>query len=135
MAFERYTQDTLTTKTTAIAAAGSTANSASIDLGRTTLQDTGDSIELELYCPDTPSLVDAKTVIFTFADSADDSSFTAIPELATKTITGAGGVGASAFTQTVRLPRSTRRYVRVQAVTLAAAGDNTGVSFIMRLLY
>jgi hypothetical protein len=86
---------------------------------------------LELTVPAVTALVDAKTIIYTFKDSADYSSFAAIAALATVTSTGAGGVGAAAVSQAVPLPVATRRYVRVNAAVLTAGGDNTAVSYTL----
>ena len=133
MSSTRTIQDFDLTVTTALPAAAANADSASIDLeatGPAALE----SVEIELSVPATPDLVDDKTVIFTFQDSADDSTFAAISELATLTITGAGGAGAAATSTKVRLPSTTARYINVNASTLAAAGDNTGVSYTWKIL-
>jgi len=121
--------------TTALPAAGATANSASIDLRQTTADTINEQFEVQVLLPATPSLADTKNVTITFQDSADNSSFAAIPELATLVVTGAGGVGASAATRTVRLPSSARRYLRISQAVDSAGGSNTGVSTTLQLLF
>lgn len=124
------------TKYIALPAAAATANSASIDLG-TDPATHGTVLEgrLEIYLPATPSLVDAKTVIITLQDSADDSSFAAVTGVGTVTATGAGGVGAAAITREVPIPTILRRYVRISIAVLTAGGDNTAVSARLAFLY
>lgn len=84
-------------------------------------------VELLVEWPALPALVDAKTVIFTVEDSADNVTFLALAGI-TKTLTGAGGVGVAAGSFQVRLPGNTRRYVRVSQAVLAAGGDSTALS-------
>ena len=130
----RQIQDALLTALIALPAAAASANTAGIDLGQTTLDTTHEVIDVLLTVPAVPALVDTKTIIYTFQDSADNSTFAAIPELATVTSTGAGGVGAAAVSRRVKLPGSTRRYLRVNAAVLAAGGDNTAVSMTLKVL-
>lgn len=129
----RAIQDALLTTVHVLPAAGANVNGGSIDLGQTTANPINEKIEVELSVPATPSLVDAKTIIYSFQDSADNVTFVAIPELATLTSTGAGGVGAAAVLRNVKLPSSTRRYINVNAAVLAAGGDNTAISFTLKV--
>lgn len=126
----RILKDIELIKTKAHAAAAASASTASIEVGPGMVE----TMQAQIVAPAVPALVDAKTIIFTFEDSADDSTFAAIPELATLTQLGAGGAGAAAATRTVYLPPSVRKYVRVTAAVLAAGGDNTAVSFTFQLL-
>lgn len=103
----------------------------SIDLG----SGIPDDVLLELVVPALPSLANGQTMTFQFQDSADNSSFAAIPELATLVLTGGGGVGAAAATRTVALPPSCRRHVRVNIAASATAGDNTAVSATLQPLF
>lgn len=124
----RNQKDYLLISTKALPAAGATANGDSIDLGASS---SPEAVQFNLSVAAVPALVDAKTIIYTFEDSADNSSFAAIAELSTVTSTGAGGVGAAAVDRNVYLPPSVRRYVRVSATVLAAGGSNIAVSFIL----
>jgi hypothetical protein len=121
--------------TKALPAAAATNYSDSIDLGSTTPGPLVDQLDLLLNLPATPSLVDAKTVTLAFQDSADNSSFAAIPELATVVATGAGGVGAAAIERRVKLPPSVRRYVRISQAVLTAGGDNTAISTTLAVVF
>lgn len=125
--------DAALTKVVNLPAAGASAYTPSINLGRT-----GDPIledvELKAILPALPDLADDKTVTVTVQDSDDDVTFAAVEELATFVVTGAGGVGAAASERVVRLPSSTKPYVRLKADVLAAGGDNTGVELTLQLL-
>jgi hypothetical protein len=130
----RTIQDFDLTVTTALPAAAANADSASIDLeatGPAALE----SVELEIILPATPSLTEDDTITLTIQDSADDSTFSAIEELATLVVTGAAAAaGGPAATRKYRLPSSTRRYINVNAAVLTGGGDNTAVSYTWRLL-
>lgn len=130
----RSIQDALLTSVKALPAAAASASQTGIDLGQVLAESINEVIDMLLEVPATPSLVDAKTIIYTFEDSADNVTFVAIPSLATKVSLGAGGVGAAAVSHRVKLPPSTRRYVRVSAAVLAAGGDNTAISFTSKIL-
>lgn len=129
----RNIADALLRKTKALPAAAAANYTDGIDLG----QETGGKlahIDILLECAALPALVEAKTVTFTFKDSADGTTFAAIPELATKVVTGGAGNGAAAFEHRVRLPQSVRRHIRADAAVLTAGGDNTGVSYTLSVL-
>jgi len=121
--------------TKALPAAAATNYSDAIDLGAVAPGASVEEIDLLLEVPATPSLVDAKTITFTFQDSADNSSFAAIAELATLVLTGASSAGAAAATRRVKLPPSVRRYVRVSQAVLTAGGDNTAISSTLSLVF
>lgn len=130
----RRLADANLTKTKALPAAAAANYSNSIDLGQTTLGPAADHIEVEISIPATPALVDDKTIILTLKDSADDSTFTAIPAIATLTQTGAASAGAAAASRRFKLPPSCRRYLRLDAAVLTAGGDNTAVSYTLKVL-
>lgn len=130
----RRLQDANLVKTKALPAAAAANYSDSIDLGQTTLGPAADHIEVEISIPATASLVDDKTITLTLKDSADDSTFTAIPSIATLVQTGAGGAGASATSRRFKLPPSCRRYIRLDAAVLTGGGDNTAVSTTLKVL-
>lgn len=120
--------------TKALPAAAASAVTASLDLGQDKIQSL-EAIEFEISVPATPALVDAKTIIYTVEDSADNSSFAAVDPAITTTSLGAGGVGAAAKLTRFRLPSHTRRYVRLKATVLTGGGDNTAVSFTLAALF
>ena len=117
--------------TTALPAQNTNLNSASIDLGTPPAPE---MMELRVSVPATPRLASGQTLTAIFQDSADNSSFAAIPELASLVITGTGG-GGPATIRDVNLPANTRRYVRVNYAASATAGNNTAVSGSLTLLF
>ena len=94
-----------------------------------------DRIDWRISIPATPSLANTKTITLTLKDSADDSSFDAVPGIAPIVLTGAGGVGAAALSRIVKLPPSTRRYLRLDAAVEADGGNNTAVSYTLSALF
>lgn len=131
----RSQKDALLKAIKALPAAGAANYSDGIDLGQVTAFPVNEAVDVLLTVPAVPALVDAKTIIYTFKDSADNVTFAAIPELATITSTGAGGAGAAAVAARVKLPPSTKRYIRADASVLAAGGDNTAVSYVLELAF
>lgn len=130
----RNIQDYLLTKTKALPAQNTNNSSDSIDLEQVTLDSVNEVLDALLTVPATPSLANSQTITYTFQDSADNSSFAAIPELATAVSTGGGGVGAAAVSRRVKLPPTTRRYLRVNAAVSATGGDNTAISYTLKVL-
>lgn len=130
----RRLQDANLVKTKALPAANAANASDSIDLGQTTLGPAADDIEVEISIPATPALVDAKTITLTLKDSADNSSFAAIPSIATLVQTGAGGAGAAAASRRFKLPPSTRQYLRLDAAVENGGGSNIAVSYTLKVL-
>ncbi len=129
--FARNIRDAGLIITTFFPAAGVAADSVAFDLVKSDYKP--EDFEFEIAWPTLPDLVDAKTIIFTVQDSADNSSFTTLEM--THTITGAGGVGVAGGSKRFRLPSNTRRYVNVNHSVLAAAGDNTGKVSTLSLLF
>lgn len=129
----RNIADAALQKTKALPAAAAANYSDGIDLGQV-LGGKIEGLNVVLECPALPALVEAKTVTFTIKDSADNSTFAAIAELATTVVTGGTGGGAAATEVRFRLPPSARRYIRADAAVLTAGGDNTGVSYTISVL-
>jgi hypothetical protein len=128
-------RDTNLKKTKALPAAAATNTSDSIDL-----LDSAPGIKLrnakiEVALPATPALVDAKTIALAIHDSADNSSFAAIPTLASVVATGAGGAGAAAITREFKLPESVRRYIRLSQTVESGGGSNIAVSSSLSVIY
>lgn len=116
-------------------AAGANANSDSIDLEAVAPGVTAESIEVEIAHPALASLANDKDLTIHLEDSADDSTFADISELASVVSTGAGGAGAAAKTVTLKLPSDVRRYIRINAAVEADGGDNTGSAATLDLLF
>lgn len=111
------------TTTVALPAAGATATTDSFDI-----KGSGSAypdVELLVTLPDTPDLVDDKTITVKIEQSDDDSSF----EDASKTITltGASGSGAAGTTLRYKPNSGDLQYFRASATVEAAGGDNTDV--------
>lgn len=128
-------RDTNLKKTKALPAAAATNYSDAIDLLDSAPGIKTRNAEIEVVLPATPSLVDAKTVTLTLQDSADGSSFAAIPTLAAIVATGASGAGAGAITRLFKLPETVRRYIRLKQDMLTAGGDNTAISTTLSVVY
>lgn len=127
----RSIQDADLISSIALPAAAASASCVALDLGL----EPPEEMQLRLSVPAVPALVDTKTITYTFEDSANNSSFAAIPELATVVSTGAASAGAAAVERTVYLPPSARRYVRTTAAVVSGGGDNTGVSMTLAALF
>lgn len=127
----RQTQDALLTVSRALPAQNTNANSSSIDLGVALPEHVGEQSELVIAVPAT-TCATGQTITFTINDSADNSSFTAIPQLATLVLTGASNATA-ATTRRFRLPSTVRRYVRVNIAMSATTGDLTAITAAIRL--
>lgn len=129
----RRLQDASLVKTKALPAAAAANFSTSIDLGQKNLGPSADFIEVEISVEAMPSLVDTKTATLTLKDSADDSTFAAIPGVATIVQTGAGGAGAAAASRIIKLPPGTRQYLRLDAAVESGGGDNTAKSYTLKV--
>ena len=120
--------------TKALPAAAASANSDSIDLGHSPGQI--ENVEVEIVVEATTALVNAKYIQVKLQDSADDSSFADIAEIADPliTITSSGG-GSDETKLQVRLPRTVRRYIRAVATVETGGGSVIANNFITRLLF
>lgn len=128
-------RDAALTVTKACPAAGANHNTATIDLKSTTAGAFADSVEVEIVIPALPSLVEAKTLTVKLQDSADDSTYADIPELAAFVVTGrASNAGSAAATRVIRLPSSAKRYLQANLAVAADGGDNTAKSVTVSLL-
>lgn len=130
----RNRRDAALTVTKACPAAGANHNTATIDFGAA-----GDAslqhIELEIAIPALPSLADTKTLTVKLQDSADNTTFADIAELASFVVTGVSTSGSAAATRTVRLPSTTKRYVQANLAVAASGGDNTAKSVTLTPLF
>lgn len=131
---KRYLTDALLRSVKALPAAAANADCDSIDLGANPYPAT-EGIMVRVTVPATTALVEDKDITITFQDSADDSTFAAIPELATLVITGAAAAaGGAATVREVFLPPSVRQYLNANAAVETGGGNNTAVSFTLELV-
>ena len=120
--------------TKACPAANTNHNTATIDLKSTTAGAFADSVEVEIVIPALKNLANGKTLTVKLQDSADDSTYADIPELAAFIVTGADSKGSAAATRVIRLPSSAKRYLRANLAVATAGNDNTGKSVTVSLL-
>lgn len=119
-------------RTKALPAAAASAVTDVVDLGAPELGPVGANLEVQLSVEATPSLVDDKTITFTFEDSADNSSYAQIVGSPTYVVTGAGGAGAAAAAWSFNLPSHTRRYLKAKATVLIGGGSNIAKYFTLK---
>lgn len=131
----RIRKDASLISTKALPAAGANVDCDKFDLEATNLWPASEAIDVILSLPATTALVATKVITFTFQDSADGTTFAAIPQLATFTVTGKTGNGSDATSTTVKLPPSTKRYINVNASVPADAGTVTAQSFTLSLAF
>ena len=127
--------------TTALpASASATVNGTSLDLGDAISGlpfVTTETVNVQVLAPALSTTIapDTRTMSYVLADSADNSSFTAIGTLATQVQTGAGGVGAAAATYTFKLPPNTRRYIRLQITSGGSTTDASATTATLQLAF
>ena len=121
--------------TKALPAAGANHNTGTIDLGSTNPGLAVESFELEIAIPALPSLAEGKTLTVKVQDSADNSTYADVAELASVVVTGAADAkGSDKKTAVVRLPPGARRYLQANIAVAASGGDNTAKSVTLSLL-
>ena len=127
-------RDAALTTTKACPAAAANHNTATLDLQSTTAGAFADSVEVEIAIPALPSLAADKTLTVKLQDSADNTTFADIAELASFVVTGVSTTGSAAKTVAVRLPSSAKRYLQANLAVAASGGDNTAKSVTVSLL-
>ena len=120
--------------TKACPAAGANHNTDTIDLGCKNPGASVESFEVEIAIPALPSLADGKTLTVKLQDSADNTTFADVEQLASVVVTGASGNGSAAKTVVVRLPSDVNRYVQANLAVVTGGGDNTAKSVVVSLL-
>lgn len=121
--------------TKACPAAGANHNTGTIDLGCKNPGASVESFEVEIAIPALTSLADGKTLTVKLQDSADNTTFADIEQLASVVVTGvSSNKGSAASTVVVRLPSDVNRYVQANLAVAASGGDNTAQSVVVSLL-
>lgn len=120
--------------TKACPAANSNHNTDTIDLGCTNPGASVESFEVEIAIPALPSLASDKTLTVKLQDSADNTTFDDIEQLASVVVTGVSTSGSAASTVVVRLPSNVKRYIQANLAVAASGGDNTAKSVVVSLL-
>lgn len=126
-------RDAALTVTKACPAAGANVNTATIDTGSAGDASLANAV-VEVAIPALPSLADTKTVTVKLQDSADDTTYADIAELASVVVTGSGVAGSAKKTAVVRLPPGALRYLQANIAVAASGGDNTAKSVTLSLL-
>jgi hypothetical protein len=119
------------------AAASTTVNSTSIDLGHNTSGDFVVHGEFLLSAPavNTTMAPDTRTFTYSIITSAlSDMSSPTVVQSSVITQTGAGGAGAAATTYRFALPTTVARFVGVRVVSGASTGDASSVSATLEFL-
>lgn len=120
--------------TKACPAANANHNTDTIDLGCTNPGASVESFEVEIAIPALPSLAADKTLTVKLQDSADNTTFDDIEQLASVVVTGVSTSGSAASTVVVRLPSNVKRYLQANLAVAASGGDNTAKSVVVSLL-
>ena len=127
-------RDAALTVTKACPAAGASVNTATIDTGSAGDASLANAV-VEIAIPALPSLADGKTLTVKLQDSADNSTYADVAELASVVVTGAADAkGSDKKTAVVRLPPGARRYLQANIAVAASGGDNTAKSVTLSLL-
>ena len=127
-------RDAALTVTKACPAAGASVNTATIDTGSAGDASLANAV-VEIAIPALPSLAEGKTLTVKLQDSADNSTYADVAELASVVVTGAAdSKGSDKKTAVVRLPPGARRYLQANIAVAASGGDNTAKSVTLSLL-
>lgn len=130
---QRAIEDAELIITTALPAAGATANSVAIDLGQARVHPLNEAFDVTVSVPATPNLANTIAATFVLQESAEASAnFTNIAELAVLTVTGTASGGAAA-SRTFKLPGDTLRYIRLSQSVGGSGGNNVAVSSTLKL--
>jgi len=120
--------------TKACPAAGANHNTDTIDLGCKNPGASVESFEVEIAIPALPSLAADKTLTVKLQDSADNTTFADVEQLASVVVTGVSTSGSAASTVVVRLPSDVKRYIQANLAVASSGGDNTAKSVVVSLL-
>ena len=131
---ERRIIDAGLTKTVALPAGATTANTNGIDLGKTLPFPITESFHVKVSTS-TAAGANNKNITVKVQDSADNTTFANIAELGALTVTDANGAGYPAGSLTVSLPPDTRRYIRAQATGEANGGASNNGTLTVNLLF
>jgi hypothetical protein len=131
---ERRLQDAQINKSVALPSGATTANTTSVDLGKTLPFPITESFHARLSTT-TAAGANNRNITVRFQDSADNITFANIAKLGALTVTDANGAGYPVGTFTVQLPPDTRRYVRGQATGEANGGNSANGSLTVSFLF
>lgn len=121
----RSLKDALSSTTKALPAAAGNNDTDEIYIGGEGPHREG--LKLLVEVPETPALVDTKTITFTLEDGATGATATSNPGQ-TYTITGVNTPGADAVQFYLDIPQDAGEYILVNQAVETGGGDNTGVT-------
>lgn len=113
--------------------AANTVNTNGIDLGATPYPAATKKIEVQILTTQSTG-ANSKNINVTLQDSADNSTFAAIPELAAKVIAG-NAANFPAASDVYALPPTVRRYIRASALGEANGGNASDGTLTIALLF
>ncbi len=131
---ERRIKDASLTKTVTLPNAATVKNTAGVDLGKTLPFPITEAFHVKLSTS-VATGANNKNITVKLQDSADNSTFANIAEIAALTVTDANGAGFPTGTITVALPPDTRRYIRGSATGEANGGDASDGTLTVELLF
>jgi len=109
--------------------AGTTNNTASMDLGAAAPDAIWRYAYVKAAIPATPNATNsATTFLFTLQDSANNSTWANTTPLVQLQVAGASSITNTALSVKMPIPPAVRRYIRIQQISPAASGANTTVT-------
>jgi len=131
---QRSLEDVNLTTSHYFPSAGTSHNTAGIDLGALLGDPDPSKFDVEILVAAAPAHLNTGTpMVVTIQDSADNSTFIDTVPVITANIVGVGTSGSAAKTFIFRLPPGVRRYISVY-MTSPSVEDNTGVLCTLKLL-
>lgn len=129
----RNLKDATLSANVALPSGAATANTASIDLGSAEPYPVTESFRV-LVSTTAATGANSKNINITLQDSADDTTFAAISELGTLTVTETGNA-YPAGSMSVQLPPGVGRYLRASATGEANGGNAADGTLTVELLF
>lgn len=114
--------------------AANTVNTNGLDLGAATPYPTTEKIQVKISNT-VATGANTKNINIRLMDSADNSSFTNVAQLANPILRVADNSGIPAGEVTISLPPNIRRYIRATALGEANGGDSSDGTFKIELLF
>lgn len=117
------------------AAAGVTNATSSIDLGTATPSAVYSYAYMRAAIPAMPNCTNAATtMLYTLQTSTNNSTWVYTDPIVQVRVVGVASTGTAATTQKMPIPPDVKRYLRVEGVSPAASGANTGVTNVFTLV-
>jgi hypothetical protein len=114
--------------------AANTVNTNGIDLGAATPYPVTEQLQVKISNT-VATGANTKNINIRLMDSADNSSFANVAQLANPILRVTDNSGIPAGEVTIQLPPNTRRYIRATALGEASGGDASDGTFTIELLF